>query len=278
MSEMNSDIIYEILRFLHLAPEENGGTLLAKKLVLSFRKRRHLMKRERKLDKPIVFNIKDDRIKFCTELFTDTVVYFSQIGNGSKCFGNNIRKQKTSVKFLEHIYDKLDFYVIKIFGHRDSFIMPYNVINVYSIGNMLSLCKMFTICNKINQNIGKNWDTSAVTDMSYMFRGCSYLNQNIGKKWNTSKVTDMSCMFAFCTILNFNVGKNWDVSKVKNMDEMFWYCLRLDKNVGKNWDTSQVMNMAAMFSNCGSLNKNIGKKWNTLNVTNMSAMLMNVLI
>jgi hypothetical protein len=64
---MNKDLIYEIFRWLYLAPEENGGPLLAKKLYIS-KKYRSIGSSIEKLDKPIVFDIYGESVSFDTPI------------------------------------------------------------------------------------------------------------------------------------------------------------------------------------------------------------------
>lgn len=52
---MNGDIIYEILKFLHLCPEENGGALRVRKILISAKK--YGILEDRQYEKPVVFTI-----------------------------------------------------------------------------------------------------------------------------------------------------------------------------------------------------------------------------
>jgi hypothetical protein len=66
LTSMNKDIIYEILKYLHLCPEENGGVLLSKKIIFS--QKSYLKLEKRRLEKPLVFS---------TSLFSKEIVIIS---------------------------------------------------------------------------------------------------------------------------------------------------------------------------------------------------------
>ena len=78
----------------------------------------------------------------------------------------------------------------------------------------------------------KDFDTSAVTDMSSMFYGCNKLTTLDLSSFNTSAVT--------------------------MMNEMFKYCDRLTTLDLSSFDTSAVNFMTGMFYNCGNLTTIIG--------------------
>ena len=63
--------------------------------------------------------------------------------------------------------------------------------------------------------------------------------------WNTSAVTDMSYAFSGRTAFNEDIG-NWDVSSVTNMREMFKSASSFNQDIG-DWNTSSVTNMFYMF-------------------------------
>ena len=80
-----------------------------------------------------------------------------------------------------------------------------------------------------------NWNTSAVTDMSYLFRsiiidnfGNEQIDNTKGKlfnedisQWDVSSVTNMAGMFMGAEVFNQDIG-DWDVSSVTNMEGMFY--------------------------------------------------------
>ena len=89
-----------------------------------------------------------------------------------------------------------------------------------------------------------NWDTSAVTNMSYMFRKSNF-NQDISN-WDVSNVTSMQEMFFHAKAFNQPIG-NWDVGKVTDMSFMFYAATAFNRSVA-NWDVSNVLKMESMFS------------------------------
>jgi len=117
-----------------------------------------------------------------------------------------------------------------------------------------------------------NWDTSAVTDMSYVMGYCACTGAEFDPDissveslegafeqvtiemdvadWDTSSVTNMHSVFkrSDFTPYEFNVS-HWDITSVEDMGEMFskaWEhdFIGLDLN---SWDTSSVVNMYRMF-------------------------------
>lgn len=127
---------------------------------------------------------------------------------------------------------------------------------------------LFYGCALDIRNLGANWDTSEVVNMSKMFGQCMFLNPNTSK-WNTSKVTNMSLMF----YRNHNSDcdlTHWDVSAVTNMERMFDLSSRANPNTTK-WITSNVKNMMGMFMNSKLANPDV-KNWDLKNVINISDM------
>jgi hypothetical protein len=57
-------------------------------------------------------------------------------------------------------------------------------------------------------------DLREIKCMSFLFSGCARLNYPVGRNWNTSEVTNMDSMFADCVILDRAVGKNWNTPNV----------------------------------------------------------------
>jgi hypothetical protein len=261
---MNSDIVYEILKFLHICPEENGGAIMAKKVILTNSKRtsRELKIRVKKIEKPIVFDI-DYNI---TEL--------GKIADTNICWNDNCFIVNGCQDYIQRETQKDGRYTIKIFAYDrlQNFVMPSQTNTVHSIGNLTDLSYMFQSLLRPTPYLAKKWDTSKVTNMRCMFCYCNTLNVNLGKNWNTSRVTDMRSMFNQCHRLNKNIGKNWDTSSVLDMSYMFAWCNKLDKNIGKNWNTSKVIYMSLMFWECYNLDKHIGENWNLSQVTRMNLM------
>jgi hypothetical protein len=248
---MNQDIIYEIIRYLYLAPEENGGALLAKKVLISSKLISGL--KNKKFYKPIVFSTMGSTLAYSLIADNNLITYIDD-----KLYNSTYKKSSKINVHLDLHVDKQE-HLVKIFGTVKTISFPKEVIDVFSIGEITSLSYAFQ-CSEIEDKvIGKKWDTTDVFIMNDMFEGCESFNQNIGKNWNTSNVFDMSRMFARCSKLNKNVGKYWDLSKVTFMYNMFEMCINLDKNIGKYWDTSNVKYMSNIFLGCTSLGKMLVK-------------------
>ena len=70
---------------------------------------------------------------------------------------------------------------------------------------------------EFNEDISQ-WNTSAVTNMSYMFKDCSEFNKPLN--WDTRNVTTMSYMFYEC--YKFDKPLNIDTSNVTSMEGKFY--------------------------------------------------------
>ena len=77
----------------------------------------------------------------------------------------------------------------------------------------------------------KNFDTSAVTDMSSMFYGCNLSTLDLSS-FDTSAVTDMNNMFEYCERLSTLDLSSFDTSAVTNMGFMFYNCNNLTTIIG----------------------------------------------
>lgn len=260
---MNSDIVFEILKCLHLCPEENGGALLAEKVVLSEKSFGEL--RERKMEKPIVFSVEGNLHSLRSATDASATIYW---GDGDICRGSNqsyLSKQYSETSSQSQ-------HVVRIFGPDKGIQLPDTTKEVHSIGDLTDLGGMLHHCLILEQKIGQKWDTSKVKCMSSLFSECRRLNYPVGRNWNTSEVTNMESMFADCVMLDSVVGKNWDTSKVVYMSCMFSCCKNLDKKIGTKWDVSKVTSMGHMFSGCKKLRRNIGKSWNLNSLEEMLCM------
>ena len=114
-------------------------------------------------------------------------------------------------------------------------------------------------CHKITDKVEyKNFDTSAVTNMSYMFSDCSGLTSLDLSNFNTSSVTSMGFMFYNCDRLKSLDVTNFNTSSVTRMDRMFSECLRITSLDVSNFDTSSVTDISDMFLRCNSLISIIG--------------------
>jgi surface protein len=247
---MNQDIVYEIVRCLYLCPEENGGALLAKKVILSQKpyKKFDLAK----FEKPIVFTIKGNLLVPRSKIDFGATIYW---GDGTKY------KCEKDEKTPDHIYPMNDLYVVKIFEHIHYLIMPQNVHDVHSIGSIITLSCMFNDLNDYNKKVGTKWDTSGVLRMNGVFSRCTALNKNVGRNWNTQNVINLDFMFRDCTSLNKNIGKNWDVSNVTDVSYMFFGCKSLEKSVGKNWVFKGTICAEQIFFGCKGVDLSVLSNW-----------------
>ena len=132
-------------------------------------------------------------------------------------------------------------------------------------------------------DLGENFDTSKVTDMSYMFVNTGYESMtslDLGDNFNTGKVTTMEGMFestGLRAMTSLELGDKFDTRNVINMSKMFeWTGLDSMESLdlGDNFDTSNVTDMSFMFYQMGSFitSLDLGDKFDTSNVTNMENM------
>ena len=120
----------------------------------------------------------------------------------------------------------------------------------------------------------KDFDTSAVTNMSSMFSSCSRLTTLDLSSFNTSAVTNMSRMFGFCTNLTALDLSSFNTSSVTDMSSMFSSCSRLTTLDLSSFNTSAVTNMSRMFGFCTNLTALDLSSFNTSSVTDMSNMFL----
>jgi len=106
---------------------------------------------------------------------------------------------------------------------------------------------MFQGCAKLETVNCNDWDTSAVTNMTYMFSNCAALTDPNIADWDTSAVTNMSLMFYSCGSLTTpNVG-SWDTSAVQDMSYMFYGCTALTEPGVSGFSVPLVTTMGQMF-------------------------------
>ncbi len=131
-------------------------------------------------------------------------------------------------------------------------------------------------CHKITYKVEfKNFDTSAVTNMSYMFYYCGYIKSLDLSKFNTSSVTSMGFMFSDCSGLTSLDVTNFNTSSVTDMGGMFSDCSGLTSLDVTNFNTSSVTDMGGMFSDCSGLTSLDVTNFNTSSVTSMGFMFYN---
>jgi hypothetical protein len=80
------------------------------------------------------------------------------------------------------------------------------------ISGPVDLSGMFQNADAFNQPL--NWNTSAVTNMSFMFNGSDQFNQDIGS-WSVSNVMSFGYMFNDATNFNRNLG-SWQLNLILN--------------------------------------------------------------
>ena len=131
---------------------------------------------------------------------------------------------------------------------------------------------MFRLCSNLTTLDVSNFNTSAVTNMSYMFSNCRNLSTLDVSSFNTSAVTNMSYMFDACSNLTTLDVSNFNTSAVTNMSYMFSNCRNLTTLDVSNFNTSAVTNMSSMFNGCSNLTTLDLSNFNTSSVTNMSYM------
>ena len=143
----------------------------------------------------------------------------------------------------------------------------YGHIKDWNVSAVTDMSSAFKDRASFNVDIS-NWDVSSVTNMGSMFRNAYTFDRPIGD-WNVSAVTNMGSMFRTASKFNQPIG-NWDTGNVTNMAIMFSGAALFNQPIG-NWDTSQVTNMNSMFDQAISFNQDIGD-WNTSSVSNMGKM------
>ena len=101
-------------------------------------------------------------------------------------------------------------------------------------------------CSEVPYGPIRDWDVSAVTDMSQMFHGASAFNQDLSK-WDVSAVTNMGYTFASASEFNQDLSK-WDVSAVDHMANMFNLASAFNRELcGTAWVQSKA-DKSEMFS------------------------------
>ena len=143
----------------------------------------------------------------------------------------------------------------------------YGHIRDWNVSAVTDMSNAFMNRTTFDENIS-GWDVSNVTNMSAMFYNAQSFNQPIGD-WNVSAVADMNVMFNEAASFNQPLG-GWNTSSVTKMDYMFRQASSFDQPLG-DWNTSSVTKMQNMFSGAASFNGLIGT-WNVSAVTDMSAM------
>ena len=135
-----------------------------------------------------------------------------------------------------------------------------------------NMSSMFNYCQNLTTLDVTNFNTAAVTDMSSMFNYCRSLTTLDLSNFNTAAVTNMSYMFNYCQNLTTLDVTNFNTAAVTNMSSMFNYCQNLTTLDVTNFNTAAVTDMSSMFNYCRSLTTLDLSNFNTAAVTNMSYM------
>jgi surface protein len=143
-------------------------------------------------------------------------------------------------------------------------------VEAWGSANWTSMESAFYGCNNLSISATDIPNLSGVSNCYIMFASCSLLNgpTNINN-WNTSAITNMSFMFYFASSFNQNIN-SWNTTNVSNMSGMFNFASTFNQDIG-DWNTAAAINMSSMFSSATSFNQDIGS-WNTSAVTNMSGL------
>ena len=88
--------------------------------------------------------------------------------------------------------------------------------------------------NVTSKVVFKDFDTSAVTNMSRMFSYCTNLTTLDLSNFNTSAVTRMTYMFGFCSNLTTLDLSSFNTAAVTDMSSMFYNCDKLTTIIGNH--------------------------------------------
>ena len=100
-----------------------------------------------------------------------------------------------------------------------------------------------------------DWNTSAVTDMSFAFKDRSNFNQDISG-WDVSNVTTMLGLFQNATRFNQDIS-GWNTARVTLMNFMFHDAAAFNQDIG-GWNTGAVTSFSTMFDGAVAFNQDIG--------------------
>ena len=117
------------------------------------------------------------------------------------------------------------------------------VTSLIGLFNSASVFGNLTTINRINE-----WNTAAITDMSYMFNGQTRFESSVSN-WTTNLVTNMSYMFAVCNAYNQPMARS-----------------------GNIWNTAAVLSTGYMFAGDGHSNMTFNQNLNSWLLTNVRTM------
>jgi surface protein len=140
----------------------------------------------------------------------------------------------------------------------------YGHIRDWNTSAVTDMTEAFKDRATFNENIG-NWDVSSVTTMAFIFHGSSAFNQPIGD-WNVSSVTSLHGAFKNASSFNQPIG-NWNVSSVRNLQGAFLGASAFNQAIG-DWNVSSADTMQGSFLKASAFNQPIGN-WNVSSVTSL---------
>ena len=136
-------------------------------------------------------------------------------------FFKEVQPTTTSIKF--NTTDKTNFEKIYLSGVK---------------GNINTAINMFNGCSSLTYIDVSNFNTAAVTDMSYMFYNCNKLTSIDVSNFSTAAVTNMQAMFYDCKlIVNLNID-NFILTVNVNVTSIFTNNISLLTIYLRNSDTT----------------------------------------
>ena len=110
--------------------------------------------------------------------------------------------------------------------------------NISSVTNMSKMFAGLNACESIN--LGNNFDTSNVSDMSYMFKNTFNINSIDISTMDTSKVTNFEGMFYGTNASTVYVSDKFNTNSVSNSDSMFTDATNLVGGAGTVFDSEHI--------------------------------------
>ena len=140
--------------------------------------------------------------------------------------------------------------------------------------NVTNMSGMFSRCYKLQKVDVSGFDTEHVTDMSFMFSECKALEGIDVSHFKTSRVESFRWMFYRCwKVLSLSL-ENFDTSSATSMDNMFGES-GLETLDLSSFDTRNVTYMSGMFGWSPLTEINFGENFDTSKVTHMDGMFKN---
>jgi len=216
---------------------------------------------------------------------TDMRGFFSELFNVKINLGDDFNTSKiTDMSYMFYRFGVEDFDFSRIDTSNvtnatnmfSDFRLPELDLSVFDFSKVTNMSGFFSYLSDVKINLGDNFNTSKVTDMSSMFYGFQIADFDFSRI-DTSNVTNMESMFRDFGLSELNLS-SFDTSNVTDMNWMFHSATNLESlKLGNNFDTSNVTSMQAMFTNLSWLTSlDLGDKFDTSKVTNMSYMFDNM--